>query len=152
MLDLHKKRSSHKNNEEIMEKLSDWDFKNETDFDEDDWRGNLYNNYKEYFTKFKHDFDNVKSISGQLEGVVEEIVDATRSVKLSSEFIAQGAQSQTEDVGRCMDVADNLAEKINSMDTKSKELIDLAFHMSNENTSGKQAVQNLSENQEKTNR
>lgn len=134
---------------EFLDKLKYWNYDNDiTEELEGDYK-DIYRDYKDYFTRFRGDFDNVKSISGQLEGVVEEIVDASKSVKLSTEYIASGAQSQTEDVGRCMDVADHLADKINSMGAKSKELIEMAYHMSDENTVGKEAIQNLSINQEK---
>lgn len=131
-----------------LDKLLNWDYQDEGGREEG-FAQQIYDNYRTYFTQFKNEFENVKSISGQLEGVVEEIVDAAGSVKLSAEYIAKGAQSQTEDVGRCMEVADHLAEKINSMDAKSKQLIQMAYGMSEENTSGKAAIQNLIVNQEK---
>lgn len=131
-----------------LTKLLNWHYQEEEEL-EDGIAKQIYENYKTYFTEFKNEFENVKSISGQLEGVVEEIADAAGSVKLSAEFIAKGAQSQTEDVGRCMEVADHLAEKINSMDNKSSQLIELAYDMSEENISGKAAIQNLIVNQEK---
>lgn len=131
-----------------LNKLLNWHYQEEEELEEGITK-QIYENYRTYFTEFKNEFENVKSISGQLEGVVEEIVDAAGSVRLSAEFIAKGAQSQTEDVGRCMEVADHLAEKINSMDNKSRQLIQLAYGMSEENISGKAAIQNLIVNQEK---
>lgn len=131
-----------------LNKLLNWHYQEEEELEEGITK-QIYENYRTYFTDFKNEFENVKSISGQLEGVVEEIVDAAGSVRLSAEFIAKGAQSQTEDVGRCMEVADHLAEKINSMDLKSKQLIQLAYGMSEENISGKAAINNLIVNQEK---
>lgn len=135
-------------NSEALNYLLRWNFKENVE-QEDGITKQIYENYKKYFTEFKSEFENVKSISGQLEGVVEEIVDATGSVRMSTEYIAKGAQSQTEDVGKCMEVADHLAEKINSMDAKSKQLIEMAYDMSEENASGKEAIQNLITNQEK---
>lgn len=148
MLKLGNKTKGRQSDIITLEKLLSWDFKEDTGTGEGDLV-QIYKDYRNYFTQFKNVFENVKSISGQLEGVVEEIVDASNSVKLSAEYIAKGAQSQTEDVGRCMEVADHLAEKINSMDTKSKELIQMAYGMSAENTNGKEAIQNLIVNQEK---
>lgn len=135
-------------NSEALNYLLRWNFRENVE-QEDGITKQIYENYKKYFTEFKSEFENVKSISGQLEGVVEEIVDATGSVRMSTEYIAKGAQSQTEDVGKCMEVADHLAEKINSMDAKSKQLIEMAYDMSEENASGKEAIQNLITNQEK---
>jgi len=136
----------------LIQRMLNWDFENEFISSEDKDQNDMYHNYRKYFTRFRNDFDNVKSISGQLEGVVEEIVDASKSVRHSSEYIAQGAQTQAEDVGRCMGVADHLSEKINEMDLKSKELIGLAFDMSKVNAEGKDAIHNLSVNQEKNER
>ncbi|TAH67376.1 MAG: hypothetical protein EWM47_09140 [Anaerolineaceae bacterium] len=133
----------------VMDKLLNWDFQSEVNVDSTKKDDNLYNKYKDFFTQFKRDFYNIKSISHQLEGIVEVVVDTSASVKTSTEYIADGAQSQADDVGRSMEVADMLADKINSMDAKSKDLINLANEMSNDNLSGKEAVQNLVINQEK---
>ena len=133
----------------LIQRMLDWDFENEFIGSDDTDQNDMYHSYRKYFTQFRNDFDNVKSISGQLEGVVEEIVDTSLSVRHSSEYIAQGAQSQADDVGRCMGVADHLADKINEMDMKSKELIGLAYDMSEVNAEGKEAIHNLSVNQEK---
>lgn len=133
----------------LIQRMLGWDFESEFIGSDNKDENDLYHNYRKYFTQFRNEFDNVKSISGQLEGVVEEIVDASQSVRHSSEYIAQGAQTQAEDVGRCMGVADHLSEKINEMDQKSKELIGLAFDMSKVNAEGKEAIHNLSLNQEK---
>ena len=134
----------------VVEKLRNWDFQTEIE----EKKGttiyrDIYDDYKSYFTEFRSEFENVKAVSSQLEGVVEDMVQASNNVKTSAEYIAEGAQSQSVDVGRCMDVADNLAEKINSMDDKSKELIKIAVDMSNENLSGREAVQNLGVHQQK---
>lgn len=146
-----KKVANDKNtNGDILDKLLNWDFGGESIDNPGNKKQNIiYNNYKTYFTQFKNDFDNVKNISSQLEGVIEGMVEVSGSVRMSAEYIAQGSQSQAEDVGHCMAVADNLANKINSMDNKSKELIQLAFEMNDENSSGKEAIENLTINQEK---
>lgn len=131
------------------EKLLKWDFQSESLGGKDDKYSQIYHNYREYFTHFKNEFTDVKSISSQLEGVIENLSETSVSVKSSTEYIARGSQSQAEDIGRCMNVADNLAQKINSMDAQSKELIQLAYGMSEENLSGKDAINNLTLNQEK---
>jgi methyl-accepting chemotaxis protein/ABC-type sugar transport system substrate-binding protein len=144
-----KNNRRYKSEEAIVNKLLNWDFQTDHGEEKDSKEIKLYNNYKDYFTQFMHEFDNVKSISSQLEGVANGMAQAAASVKSSSEYIARGSQSQAEDVGRCMEVADNLANKINSMDKKSKDLINLANNMSQENSIGKEAVQNLLTNQKK---
>lgn len=142
--------SDKKANVDVLEKLLNWDFQSELIENPGSKKQDLiYNYYKTYFTQFNNDFYNVKNISNQLEGVIEGIASASSSVRMSAEYIAQGSQTQAEDVGHCMNVADNLANKINSMDSKSKELIQLAYEMNDENSSGKEAIQNLTLNQEK---
>lgn len=150
MWKLVKRSGENQRKEDILENLLNWNFQKELiDTKNESKQNEIYHNYKTYFSQFKNDFDNVKSVSSQLEGMVEGIVEISGSVKLSAEYIASGAQAQTEDVARSMNVADNLAEKIGSMDNKSKELIELAYEMSKENGIGKEALQNLIVNQKK---
>lgn len=134
----------------VADKLLQWDFRE--DFTEN--KGNqefqqLYAKYREFFTQFKSDFDNVKSVSGQLEGVVENLVETSSSVKSSAEYIADGAQAQAEEVGSCMNIVDLFASKMNRMDQMSKDLIELAYEMGKENAEGKDAILNLKSNQDK---
>ena len=111
--------------------------------------GVIYNDYKNYFTDFKQNFADVLSVSNQLEGVVDNLVEASASVKSSTEFIAVGAQSQTEDVNSCISIADTFTDKMNNMDQMSQELIRLAYEMSDENSKSKDVIQQLVENQKK---
>ncbi|HEX3075791.1 MAG TPA: substrate-binding domain-containing protein [Lachnospiraceae bacterium] len=142
------KRSS--SDMELLNRLQEWDFQDEQNgVAQESICSDIYSNYKKFFTRLKTDIVNVSSVSNQLEGVIEDIVEISNNVQLSADYIAKGAQSQTEDVNRCQIVADKLADKVNSMDKKSKVLIELAYDMSNENTNGKEALQNLSVNQEK---
>ena len=135
---------------DILDRMLNWDYSDDSIEESVNQTQNLiFHNYKAYFTQFKEEFDNVKNISSQLEGIIEGIVETSSSVRTSAEYIAQGSQSQAEDVGHCMEVADNLANKMNSMDNKSKELIQLALDMSDDNASGKEAILNLTKNQEK---
>ena len=135
---------------DILDRMLNWDYSDDSIEESVNQTQNLiFHNYKAYFTQFKEEFDNVKNISSQLEGIIEGIVETSSSVRTSAEYIAQGSQSQAEDVGHCMEVADNLANKMNSMDNKSKELIQLALDMGDDNASGKEAILNLTKNQEK---
>ena len=63
-----------------LNKLLNWHYQEEEELEEGITK-QIYENYRTYFTEFKNEFENVKSISGQLEGVVEEIVDAAGSVR-----------------------------------------------------------------------
>lgn len=137
----HSKRNTY-----VIDKLLNWDFTNdETNLhDIDDNHKTLLENYKEYFSEFHKDFNDIKLISDQLEGIVDGMVDSSNNVKMAAEFIADGAQSQTEEIGKCQQIADTLADKITNMSEKSKQLIDSAHEMGNVSSNGKVAVENLS--------
>ncbi len=136
--------------EEIFAQLLAWDFTkdNETSNNQTDLL-QIYQNYKEFFTGFKGDLGEVVSVSDQLEGIVENLAESSASVKSSTEYIAQGAMSQAEDVQNCIEISDIFAEKMDNMDVLSKGLIDKAYDMSKENTRGKDVIQKLIENQKK---
>jgi len=133
----------------VMEKLRNWDFQTKEEAPDGTLFRDIYDDYKKYFTVFKSEFEDVKTVSGQLEGVVEDIVEASNNVRVSAEYIAEGAQSQANDVGRSIEAAEMLAIKINEMDNKSKELIDNATEMGKENLKGREAIKNLEIHQEK---
>ena len=133
----------------VMEKLRNWDFQTKEEAPDGTLFRDIYDDYKKYFTVFKSEFEDVKTVSGQLEGVVEDIVEASNNVRVSAEYIAEGAQSQANDVGRSIEAAEMLAIKINEMDNKSKELIENATEMGKENLKGREAIKNLEIHQEK---
>lgn len=145
------KRVNLKGNSKVVEKFMQWDFTEDvtTLRDIDDTHKTLLENYKTYFKEFHNDFDDIKLVSDQLEGIVEGMVDSSNNVRLAAEFIAEGAQSQTEEIGKCQSIADILADKITTMSDKSKDLIDSAHEMGSVSSNGKIAVVNLSENQNK---
>jgi methyl-accepting chemotaxis protein len=137
---------------EIIEKLLQWDFTGDLSSGADtadDTFLTLHENYKKYFEDFNEDFDEIKLIADQLEGVIDGMVDSSNNVRMAAEFIAEGAQSQTEEITTCQSVADIIADKITVMSERSKELIDSAQEMGNVSNNGKIAVENLSENQNK---
>ena len=137
---------------EIIEKLLQWDFTEEyasTAEKNNDTFINLHTSYKEYFEDFNVDFDEIKLIADQLEGVIDGLVDSSNNVRMAAEFIAEGSQSQSEEINTCQTVADIIADKINSMSQRSKELIDSAQEMGKVSNAGKIAVENLSQNQNK---
>lgn len=142
--------TSNKGNAEVIDKLLQWNFTEDTDTGNSKAESNyvsLHAQYKKYFEGFKEDFDNIKLISDQLEGVVDGLVDSSNNVRMAAEFIAEGAQSQTEEISTCQAVADVIADKITIMSDRSKHLIDSAHEMGNVSNHGKVAVENLSDHQ-----
>lgn len=140
------------NNNVVVEKLLQWDFEENlenTAHNIDDEYKRLHENYKTYFSEFQEDFEDIKLISDQLEGVIDGMVDSSNNVRMAAEFISKGAQDQAEEIGKCQCVADDLAERITVMSGKSKDMIDSAHEMGGVSSGGKIAVKNLSENQRK---
>jgi methyl-accepting chemotaxis protein/ABC-type sugar transport system substrate-binding protein len=131
----------------IWEKMQNWNYQEELGSDKEN--AQIYDMYRDYFTNFKTDFSNVKSISEQLEGIVENLVETSFSVKSSAEYIANGAQNQAAEVGSCMNIVEIFADKMNDMDQMSKDLIQMAYEMGKENAQGKDAIHNLTETQSK---
>lgn len=109
----------------------------------------LYEEYQKYFEHFTSDLGILKSSSGQLEGIISDIAEFSASVKESTEFIAEGAQEQTRDVSKCSEIASHISDKINHMSENSDSMIQLAYHMNEENIKGKEAINRLLEQQEK---
>lgn len=146
-----KNRKSHDGSNEIVEKLLKWDFVEDITSvaDETDKLLILHKNYKKYFEDFRNDFNEIKQIADQLEGMIDGMVDSSNNVRMAAEFIAEGAQSQTEEINTCQSVADIIADKITIMSERSKELIDAAHEMGKVSNNGKIAIENLSEHQNK---
>jgi len=69
-------------------------------------------------------------------------------VKNSAKYIATGVLSQADDVSKCIDVADKLADMIVSMDTRSQDIITQALKMREVSDIGKKNVNNLSISQD----
>lgn len=149
---LFKKKNEHQKDNELVEKLLQWDFTEDLTSTADGANETfitLHDNYRKYFEEFNQDFDEIKLIADQLEGVIDGLVDSSNNVRMAAEFIAEGAQSQTEEINTCQSVADIIADKINKMSQRSKELIDSAQEMGRVSNDGRFAIENLSENQNK---
>lgn len=137
------------------EKILNWDFREENKSVEvkpqiqDSIIGKIYSNLKGHFLNFYKQFEDIKRVSGQLEGVVDELLDASNNVKQAAETIAEGTTQQTMDVEHCIMLTDDFSNKINNMDERSKELIDLANEMGCTNQLGKEAIDELQVCQEK---
>ncbi len=133
-----------------LELLKNWDFSDNITLDKkevDTPQGKVYQQYRGYFNDFTLNLSEVKLITDQLEGVIDGLVDSSNNVRMATEFIAEGSQSQIEEIELCQNVADNLASKIVVMTDKSKSLIDDALKMGEVSESGKASIVNLSTHQ-----
>lgn len=145
------KRTLNKGNSEVINKFMQWDFTDDVSKiqDTDPTHKTLLENYKTFFHDFYKDFDEIKITSDQLEGVIDGMVDSSNNVRMAAEFIAEGSQSQAEEISKCQHVADILADKITTMSEKSKSLIDSAHDMGSVSSNGKVAIENLAVTQDK---
>lgn len=131
-----------------LQQLKSWDFTGEAGTDNSE-AVQVYRQYQEYFSKTLSEYEGVRSVSSQLEGVVENLEEASGSVKESTEFITEGAATQAQEVEKCLGHVESLADKMNHMDQSSKELIELAYQMGQQNAQGKQSIVSLQEHQKK---
>ncbi|MDF2842945.1 MAG: methyl-accepting chemotaxis protein [Herbinix sp.] len=137
---------------DVMTQFTNWNFTEDATAklkNVDDKYRTLHDKYKNYFVQFKKDFEDIKLVSDQLEGFIEEMLDSSNYVRMSAGFIAEGAQRQTEDIANCQAIADMIADKISIMSERSQQLINAATDMGVVSNKGKIAVQNLSEQQNK---
>ncbi len=130
----------------IMNRMLEWDF-SEKDEESKQLGYELYCNLQKYFEEFYEEFSQVDTVSGQMKGVTDQIRDVSENVKEASEYIAKGSTAQAEDIEKCRQVADELATQIGQMSEQYQTLIRMAEEMSNANATGKQTVDNLSEQQ-----
>ena len=143
-------RTVNSRNEEVIKRLKEWDFIDEvSDEDIDSSHMELLKDYRTFFNNFNNSFEDIKLVSGQLEGIIDGLVDSSGNVRMASEFIAEGTQSQAEDINKCQDIADVLSNKVVSMGDKSKAMIESAHEMREVSSNGKIAIENLSDSQEK---
>lgn len=128
----------------VREKILNWDFTGPVSTGNENIDEKIYTNLKGYFTEFHHDFENVRTVSSQLEGVADEIRDISFNVRNATEYIAKGAENQTEDVEQCLKFADELATQIDHMDRQFKDLKTTSEEMSDVNIRGKRTIEHLS--------
>ncbi len=152
----HTKMPAKRDDDKIkVEKILNWDFRQVeapslgSQREPETIIGKIYSNLRTHFTDFYKQFDEIKRVSGQLGGVVEDLVDTSNNVKQAAEIISVGTTQQTMDVEQCIKLTDAFATKIDRMDATSKELISLANEMGSINQNGKGAVDDLFVNQEK---
>lgn len=130
---------------DIIEKMKSYDYMESCD--SMDNIGKLYNGYQAYFSDFKKDFAQIIGASNRIEGLVESIVKDSASVRSATEYIAQGAVAQAADAEQCIDIVSHFSERMNSMEEMSKQLMEMACQMGEENARGKEVIHFLTESQ-----
>ena len=136
-----------KDSNEIIEKLKKWEFA-EADDSLQGEAGEVYKKYYDYINDTLNFVDNASLTTQQLSGVIDTVRENSDKVSQATEFIAEGANSQTEDILSCKDIADDLSHQIEVMTAKSNGLIDSAKEMGEVTTEGQSAISNLSKHQE----
>ncbi len=131
--------------QDIIYDLKNHDFRKEPSPGE---LGDVYGDYRKFFTDYKTELYGIQSVSEQLEGIVEGMSESSANVTNAVRYIAEGSVKQSQDVNQCIDVADALVNKIASMDEKTQEIIRQAYEMGRQSEIGQQTVFNLSEHQE----
>jgi len=132
---------------ENIEKIKSFDYEKEIDNQQE--FSELYNKYRKQFCELKEDLYSIYKVSNQIEGTVDNLVDASDSVKNATEFIAKGAAAQAVEVQECSDIAVLFSGRMSDMERMSAHLIDMAVEMGQENANSKEVIASLVENQKK---
>lgn len=135
-------------NSVLMQELLQWNFTKSDQFTKGTEAKAVFDSYQTFFLSLCQNLTDVKDITEQLEGITDGFVESSTNVKNSAKYIADGVLSQTDDVSKCSDVADKLAEKIVTMDQRSKDIISQALKMREVSDLGKKTVGNLSLSQD----
>ena len=134
--------------EEMLRRLENHDFREVLEsrhLDSTDLA--IYNSYKIFFEEYFRNFGKVSSVSRQLEGIVESVVDNSVNVKDVSGYIADGAAQQKTEVEHCKDTIDEFVGQIDDLTSISKGMNDLAHLMNEENEQGKNIIIELKASQ-----
>lgn len=142
-----KRRKRRYGSKELMDKLYQWDFMEEEELRGGEVHRQLWKQYKDFFYRFCGDFDSIKIISEQFEGMIEGMMESSDSIGFAAQYISNGSKRQSEEVNSCENIAEILADKINMMGSKSEDLINSAKEMGEISNSGKVAVVNLTHSQ-----
>lgn len=105
--------------------------------------GIIYNNLREYFTEFDKRFSDVYNIANQLDQVINNIIETSDNISQVSDYIASGSVSQATDIQVCVNLSEELTNKLNMLNNMSKELIDEADKMYDISRQGDVTVKNL---------
>ncbi len=107
----------------------------------------IYNNYRDFFNFYSENLDEISTTTNQLDKLIDSLIASSENVKSSAKYIANGTESELEDIDQCKNIADSLSEKIEDMTAKSENLIDKAKNMSDISDIGKASIDNLSSSQ-----
>ena len=132
----------------LIKDLLDWNFTKEDAFEKETDAKAVFDSYRSFFLSLCKNLLDAKGITEQLEGITDGFVESSTNVKNSAKYIADGVLSQADDVSKCIDVADNLAAKIVSMDQRSSDIITQALKMRDVSDLGKKYIGNLSTSQD----
>ena len=136
---------------EILKYIEDYDFRSDYDAiaSGSEEGAKIYQKYKEFFEKYTESFQDVSSVSGQLEGVIDTVVGTSQNVKDASEYIAEGAYEQVNEVEKCTKTIDEFVGQIDDLNTISDDMSNLAMVMDEKNEQGKNIVIELKESQQR---
>ena len=109
----------------------------------------IYHSYREYFEDSRRKFNTIMSISGQMDGVIDGVVDASNNVKEATLTIADGAQDQAKDVNDCMEIIDRIVGKMDDLGEISDGMDELAHTMNEENSEGQKIIDELKASQDR---
>lgn len=107
----------------------------------------IYNQYKDYFEKWKTGLDQISLAAEQAEGVTEQIGKASEKVNHAVHFLAEGAARQAEDVAQSRRIALQLTERIQEMSSESADMLRQAASVKEYEEYGRTNIANLEETQ-----
>lgn len=132
----------------LIQAMSEWNYLQDNPCSDNKDATELFQTYQKFFLDLCKNFSEAIGITEQLEGITDSFVESSTNVKNSAKYIADGVLSQANDVSKCIDVADKLADKIVSMDQRSNEIIQKAYAMRTVSDQGKENIKNLSISQD----
>lgn len=134
----------------LTNKILDWDFQDQMENDNLETNVSIiYNNLKNYFIQFDKQFQDVYNIAHQLDQVLNNIIDTSNNISQASEYIASGSVNQTTDIDSCVNLTEELSNKLNMLNGMSHELIAEADKMYEISSQGNVTVKNLSDHNKK---
>ncbi len=136
-------------NTEIITKMKQFDYiGDENIFQEGEEKYQvLFKEYQTFFSSFFENFENSRIISEQFNIIFENMLELSQNIGLSTQYIAEGSKKQQEEIDACDCIAEIVADKINTMSTKSKALIEAGKAMGQISNNGKIVIENLSTSQ-----
>ncbi len=139
------------NQEDILQKLSNWDLGEDiSEIACDNERAlKIYGKLQTYFQNYFLHFDNIMRISRQLDIVLQDFTRESDRIGEVAAFIKKGADRQTAEIDKSMALVKDFSDKVNAIYERSKGIISLAYDMENSNRAVQESVGQLVVNQEK---